>query len=134
MIFMLDTNICSFIIREKPFYIKDKLKSIEAQNHKIILSSIVVLELLYGAKKKKSTKLTKVVTSFIDSFLIYDFDKNSGLYYADIRNDLESKGITIGSNDFFIAAHAKNMDVLLVTNNTKEFQRVEGLKLEDWNI
>jgi tRNA(fMet)-specific endonuclease VapC len=131
---MLDTNICSFIIREKPFYIKDKLKSIEAQSHKIILSSIVVLELLYGAKKKKSTKLTKVVTSFIDSFLIYDFDKNSGLYYADIRNDLESKGITIGSNDFFIAAHAKNMDVLLVTNNTKEFQRVEGLKLEDWNI
>jgi len=132
MLYMLDTNICSYIIREKPYYVKDKLKEIESQNHKIILSSVVVSELLYGAKKKKSEKLLKVVNAFIDTFLIYDFDKNSALYYANIRNDLESQGNIIGSNDLFIAAHAKGIDAILVTNNTKEFERVSDIKLENW--
>lgn len=132
MLYMLDTNICSYIIREKPYYIKDKLKEIESKNHKIILSSIVVSELLYGAKKKKSEKLLKVVNTFIDSFLIYDFDKNSALDYANIRTDLESKGTIIGSNDLFIASHAKSIDAILVTNNIKEFDRVRDIKLENW--
>ncbi len=133
MLYMLDTNICSYIIREKPLYIKDKLKEVESQNHKIILSSVVVSELLYGAKKKKSDRLLKIVTSFIDSFLIYDFDKESASHYADIRNNLESKGTIIGSNDLFIAAHAKSINAVLVTNNTREFKRVEELIIEDWS-
>lgn len=131
MLYMLDTNISSFIIREKPVYIKEKLKLIELE-HTIVLSSIVVSELLYGAKKKKSDKLTKIVTSFIDNFEIYDFDKNSALFYANIREELESKGTIIGSNDLLIAAHARSIDATLVTNNTKEFQRVTDLRIEDW--
>ena len=133
MLYMLDTNICSFIIREKPSYIKEKLKEVEDAGHKIALSSVVVSELLYGAKKKKSDKLTKVINAFMDNFFIYDFDKNSAKKYANIRDVLESKGKIIGSNDLFIAAHSKSLNAILVTNNTREFNRVDGLELEDWH-
>ena len=131
MIYMLDTNICSFIIREKPQYIKDKLKECEKQ-HIVALSSIVVSELLYGAKKRNSKKLTYIVESFIDNFVIYNFDKNAAKEYANIRASLEKKGQIIGSNDLLIAAHAKSLNSILVTNNTKEFKRVSELNLEDW--
>ncbi len=131
MLYMLDTNICSYIIREKPLSIKDKLKECERE-HTIALSSIVVSELLYGAKKRDSKKLTTIVERFIDNFVIYDFDTNASKDYADIRSTLEKKGEIIGSNDLFIASHAKSLKAILVTNNTKEFKRVDGLIIEDW--
>lgn len=131
MLYMLDTNICGYIIRNKPEYIKEKLKSIEVE-HDIALSSIVVAELLYGAKKKDSEKLTKLVKSFIDNFTILDFDKQASKEYANIRVFLEKSGNIIGSNDLFIAAHAKACDATLVTNNIKEFERVESLVIENW--
>jgi len=132
MLYMLDTNICSFIIREKPLHIKEKLKLVESQGDTIALSSIVVSELLYGAKKKNSKRLLTIVNIFIDNFLIYDFDKKAALEYATIRVGLEKSGNIIGSNDLFIAAHAKSCDAIVVTNNTREFQRVTDLKTEDW--
>lgn len=128
---MPDTNICRYIIREKPYCIKDKIKSIEKE-HILALSSIVVAELLYGAKKKGNSQLMKLVTNFINNFTIYNFDRNSSLEYAIIRNELESSGTIIGSNDLFIAAHAKSLQAILVTNNIKEFKRVKGLHLENW--
>ena len=133
MLYMLDTNICSFIIREKPLTIKEKLKECEKE-HTIALSSIVVSELLYGAKKRKSKKLSFIVEKFIDNFIIYDFDKNASKSYAIIRSSLEEKGQIIGSNDLFIAAHARSLNAILVTNNTKEFVRVDKLMIEDWSI
>ena len=132
MIYMLDTNICSFIIREKPLHIKEKLKEIE-KNNIVALSSIVVSELLYGAKKKKSVKLSKIVNQFINNFVVYDFDKNAATAYADIRTKLEQQGNLIGSNDLFISAHAKSLNATLVTNNTKEFKRVDNIVIEDWS-
>jgi tRNA(fMet)-specific endonuclease VapC len=129
---MLDTNICSFIIREKPEFIKDRLISVEKE-HTTALSSIVVSELLYGAKKRANKKLTQIIKQFIDNFIIYDFDKNASKYYADIRTSLEKNGNIIGCNDLFIASHAKSLDAILVTNNTKEFKRVSWLKIEDWS-
>ncbi len=131
MLYMLDTNICGYIIRDKPIYIKDKFKEIE-KTHEITLSSIVVSELLYGALKKKSPKLTKLVKSFIDGFTIHDFDETAAFQYANIRKRLELSGKIIGSNDLFISAHAKALNAVLVTNNLKEFTRVDGLKLENW--
>jgi len=133
MVYMLDTNICGYIIRNKPEYIKEKLKSIETK-HDIVLSSIVVAELLYGTKKKDSEKLTKLVLSFIENFTIFDFDNVSSKEYANIRASLEKEGNIIGSNDLFIAAHAKACNATLVTNNIKEFERVENLKIENWII
>jgi tRNA(fMet)-specific endonuclease VapC len=130
---MLDTNICSYIIRNKPISIKEKLQEVE-ENHTIALSSIVVSELLYGATKKDSPKLMKVVSAFINNFIIYDYSKVSGESYANIRTDLEKKGTIIGANDLLIASHALSLGAVLVTNNTREFERVEKLVLEDWSL
>ncbi len=132
MLYMLDTNMCSFILREKPLYIKEKLKSCE-KSHTIALSNVVVAELLYGAQKRNSKQLATIVEAFIGNFVVYDFDKEASFHYAKIRYALEKKGQIIGSNDLFIAAHAKSLDAVLVTNNTKEFERVEGLEIEDWS-
>ena len=131
MLYMLDTNICSYIIRNRPASIREKLQQIETQ-HTLALSSIVTAELLYGAQKKQSPKLTQIVSSFIDNFLLYDFDKRAASFYATVRNDLERQGNVIGANDLLIASHALALDAVLVTNNTREFARVEGLVLEDW--
>ncbi len=131
MLYMLDANICGYIIRNKPETIKEKLKDVE-RNNEIALSSIVVSELLYGAKKKGSVKLSKIINKFIDNFTIYDFDKLAAIEYADIRDFLEKEGNIIGSNDLFIAAHAKSLNAVLVTNNIKEFQRIPNLKIENW--
>ena len=133
MLYMLDTNICSYIIRNRPESIKEKLQEVEKE-HTIALSSIVVSELLYGAKKKGSQKLLKVITAFVDNFVIYDYSKVSAEFYATVRTDLEVQGKIIGANDLLIASHALSYKALLVTNNTREFERVKGLKLEDWSL
>ena len=133
MLYMLDTNICSYIIRNKPQSIKEKLQEVE-QNHTIALSSIVVSELLYGATKKDSPKLMRVVSAFIDNFIIYDYSKISAQSYGNIRTDLEKKGKIIGANNLLIASHALSLGAILVTNNTREFKRVEKLVLEDWSL
>lgn len=133
MLYMLDTNICSYIIRNKPQSIKEKLQEVE-KNHTIALSSIVVSELLYGATKKDSPKLMRIVSAFIDNFIIYDYAKVSAQSYANIRTDLEKKGQIIGANDLLIASHTLSLGAVLVTNNTREFKRVEKLSLEDWTL
>lgn len=131
MLYMLDTNICGYIIRDNPRGIFEKFKIIE-QEHTLALSSIVVSELLYGARKKASLKLSKVVQLFVDQFIVYDYDKASASHYADVRTELEMRGEIIGANDLLIAAHALSMDAVLVTNNTGEFSRVSRLVLENW--
>ena len=131
MLYMLDTNMCSYIIRDNPKGVFKKLKKIE-QEHTVALSSIVVSELLYGAKKRGSAKLIKIVSLFIDQFVIYDYDKASAHAYAKIRTTLEKKGQVIGVHDMLISAHALSVGATLVTNNTKEFERVDGLSVENW--
>jgi len=131
MLYMLDTNICSYIIRDNPKYVFEKLKEVEL-DHTVALSSIVVSELLYGASKKASPKLLKVVNMFIEQFTIYDYNKASAKAYANIRTTLEKKGQVIGVHDMLISAHALSLNAVIVTNNTKEFERVKGLCLENW--
>ena len=125
MLYMLDTNICSYII--KGLVTKERL-----ENKKIAISSVVCSELLYGAKKKGSKKLMNIVDLFLETFEIYDFDKAAAKEYAKIRIQLEQKGLIIGAYDLQIAAHAKSLNAILVTNNCKEFDRVTGLKVENW--
>ena len=125
MLYMLDTNICSYII--KGYIEKEKLI-----NKKIGISSIVASELLYGAKKKNSKKLMRIVDLFLNSFEIYDFDKKAAVEYSKIRVNLEKQGLIIGAYDLQIAAHAKSLNAILVTNNEKEFMRVNNLKIENW--
>ncbi len=131
MIYMLDTNICSYIIRNTPEEIKVKLKEVE-QEHELALSSIVVSELFYGAYKKNSERLINLVKSFVENFTIYSFDTKSAEIYGKIRAELERKGNIIGAYDLQIAAHAVSLGAVLVTNNEKEFRRIENLKVENW--
>ena len=133
MLYMLDTNICSFIIRNKPQNIKNKLEEVE-RDHTIAISSIVASELFYGAVKKNSPNLIRVVSALIDNFIVYDYSKICVESYAVIRSNLEKNGTIIGANDLLIASHAMSVDAILVTNNTKEFSRVEGLRVEDWSV
>ena len=125
MKYMLDTNICSYII--KGLIPKEKLV-----NKNIILSSIVVSELLYGAKKKNSKKLTLIVDTFINTFKVLDYDIYAAKEYAKIRVELEKNGLIIGAYDMQIAAHAKSINAILVTNNEREFKRINNLKIENW--
>ncbi len=131
MIYMLDTNICSYIIRNTPEHIKEKLKEVE-EKHIIALSIIVVSELLYGAYKKGSKKLINIVENFIKCFKIYEFDLTAAIEYGKIRAELEKIGEVIGAYDLQIAAHAKSIGAILVTNNEKEFKKIKGLKVENW--
>ncbi len=131
MLYMLDTDICSYIIRNRPQHVKKRLEELE-RNHTIGLSSVVVSELFYGAYKKGSRKLVKLVESFVDYFEIFNYNLKAAVEYGKLRAELEREGITIGAYDLQIAAHAISLNAVLVTNNLKEFKRIKGLKVESW--
>jgi len=131
MLYMLDTNICSYIIRNQPEMVKKKLEEIEKE-HELGLSTIVVSELLYGVYKKGSKKLIEVVKSFIDCFTIYEYDLKAAEEYGKLRAKLEKRGEIIGAYDLQIAAHALALKAVLVTNNEREFKKVKNLKIENW--
>lgn len=131
MIYMLDTNICSYIIRNTPERIRIKLKKVE-QEHELALSSIVVSELFYGAYKKNSERLINLIKSFVENFTICSFDIKAAEIYGKIRAELERKGSVIGAYDLQIAAHAVSLNAVIITNNEKECRRIENLKVENW--
>jgi len=131
LIYILDTNIISYIIKNRDYSLIDKFEKI-SKEHIIAVSSISVAELYYGVMKKNSKKLEVAVSEFLLPLQRLAFDENASYEYGKIRTKLEQKGQIIGSNDLFIAAHAKSLDAVLVTNNTNEFKRVEDLKIEDW--
>ena len=131
MIYMLDTNICSYIIRNHPESIKRKLKEVE-RLHEVALSSVVVSELLYGAYKKGNPGLIEVVKHFVSCFSICDFGEKAAEEYALMRVEFERMGEPIGAYDLQIAAHARALSAVLVTNNEREFKKVEGLRIENW--
>ena len=128
---MLDTNIISYIIKNRDFSLIDKFEEM-SKEHIISVSSITVAELFYGVMKKNSKKLEVAVNEFLFPLQRLAFDENASYQYGLIRTNLELRGLIIGSNDLFIAAHAKSLDAVLVTNNTREFERIEDLKVEDW--
>lgn len=128
---MLDTNICIYIIKNKPQSVLDELKKCNVGD--IILSSITVSELIYGAYKSQFVeKNLKAIEHFLIPFDVAEYDYKAALEYGKLRASLEKKGQPIGSLDMLIAAHALSLDITLVTNNTKEFERVEGLEVENW--
>ena len=128
---MLDTNICIYIIKNKPQSVLDELKKCNVGD--IILSSITVSELIYGAHKSQFVeKNLKAIEHFLIPFDVAEYDYKAALEYGKLRASLEKKGQPIGSLDMLIAAHALSLDMTLVTNNIKEFERVEGLKVENW--
>lgn len=127
--YMLDTNIASEIIRHPEGIVAQRLHELRPQ---CCLSALVASELRYGAKKRASKRLTELVEALIQRFSVVAYDDVSSSHYASIRGDLTTKGALIGPVDLFIAAHARSLALTLVTNNVREFSRVEGLKVENW--
>lgn len=131
MKYMLDTNICIYVIKEKPESVIRKF--LKNNPEEMCISSITYAELLYGVEKSKAIQKNRIALSlFLSPIKILEFNDYTAQEYGQIRADLEQKGMPIGSMDMLIAGHAKAEDLILVTNNTKEFQRVAGLKLENW--
>ncbi|MFT6735339.1 MAG: tRNA(fMet)-specific endonuclease VapC [Polaribacter sp.] len=131
---MLDTNICSFIMREQPLHLLKVLQAHVQNKDRIVVSAITYAEMRFGAiGKKASPKHNIIVDEFmlrIDSVL--SWDKEAVEATTAIKKDLSDKGTPIGANDTSIAGHAISSGCVLITNNTKEFERVNDLYIEDW--
>lgn len=129
--YFLDTNTCIYFLNGKYIFIKEKILSLPPNEIKI--PSIVKAELLLGAYKSNRKKETiEKVDKFLEPFEVIPFMDLMTYTYAEIRNDVEKKGEVIGPNDMLIASIVKFHDGILVTNNMKEFQRIKGLKLDNW--
>lgn len=128
---MLDTDICIYIANKKPLSVQEKLSKLAPGD--ACLSAITFAELRYGAEKSRRREANFKALDLLGATVpIEPFDENAGKEYGTIRSDLERKGQIIGGNDLLIAAHAKALGLIIVTNNVKEFKRVVGLTVEFW--
>ncbi|MEM8612006.1 MAG: type II toxin-antitoxin system VapC family toxin [Cyanobacteria bacterium P01_H01_bin.105] len=131
MRYLLDTNICIYIIKRKPPDVFNRFLTCEVGD--IGISTITIAELTHGTQKSQNPEKNQAA---LDQFLlpleIIDFDMAAAQVYGSIRAQLEKKGIPIGPLDFLIAAQALSLGVNLVTNNEREFLRVPGLTVENW--
>jgi tRNA(fMet)-specific endonuclease VapC len=129
--YLLDTNICIYIINRFPLKVKEKIDTIDRNEIKI--SSVSVAELEYGASKsQRRDSNRKVINQFLSSFEIIPFEAHDAEIFGIIRADLERRGENIGPYDRMLAAQAWSRGLVFVTNNTAEFERVTGLRLENW--
>jgi tRNA(fMet)-specific endonuclease VapC len=132
MKYLLDANTCILYLNGRSVGITSKLQSLLPED--IAVCSVVKAELFYGAMKSANQQDSlKKQQEFFEPYLSFPFDDKSALEYGKIRADLAQKGTPIGPNDLMIAAIAIVNNLILVTNNSKEFGRVIGLKLEDWH-
>ena len=131
MIYLIDTNICIYIMNNHPPEVLQKFKNIGVG--KIGISSITISELHYGVCKSNHIKKNiKLLDEFLSPFDILSYDENASRYYGKIRCQLEKQGNLIGPLDMLIAAHALSEKLILVTNNVKEFGRIKLLRIENW--
>jgi tRNA(fMet)-specific endonuclease VapC len=131
MKYMLDTNICIGIVRKKPARLLGKL--VQFVPGDIGVSTITMSELAYGAQKSNQPEKTfAALEQFLLPLEIVEYDQNAASAYGKIRAELERAGQPISAMDMLIGAHALSLNVVLVTNNTREFKRIPNLELEDW--
>jgi len=128
--YLLDTNICIYIINNKPPHVFEKFK--EFQLGQLGISSITASELAFGVEKSGSERNKQALNKFLAPLEILPYDEQAIWHYAELRHQLQSKGKVIDSLDMLIAAHALALNAILVTNNVKEFKRVKGLIVENW--
>ncbi len=131
MKYLLDTNICIYIIKQRPAWVSRKFESLPLES--VGISSITTSELYYGVAKSSHVQRNRqALLEFLAPLSLCPYDEQSSTHYGDLRAALEASGQVIGSLDMLIAAHAISLGVTLVTNNLREFQRVKGLQLENW--
>jgi tRNA(fMet)-specific endonuclease VapC len=131
MKYLLDTNICIYIIKKKPAEVLKIFSKLKPGD--VAISTITVAELYYGvAKSSKPNENTIALQEFLQPLVILDFTSEDSIVYGRIRADLESKGEVIGAMDLLISSIALCRGLTLVTNNEKEFSRVKNLQIENW--
>jgi len=130
MRYLLDTNICIYIINERPIHVMARFRL--ERIGEIGISSLTAAELDYGVEKSGSARNRQALEKFLAPLEIVAFDDMAFRQYGRVRADLEKRGLPIGAMDTLIAAHALALGTILVTNNTREFERVSGLRLENW--
>jgi tRNA(fMet)-specific endonuclease VapC len=131
MNYLLDTNICIYIINKKPAAVLKRVQS--KQPGQIAISSITLAELEYGvARSQHPGRNRMALLEFLFPFMILDFDQEASMVYGLIRSLLESRGRPVGPMDLLLAAQAKAHNLILVTNNEREFRRIDGLQIENW--
>ena len=131
MRFLLDTNICIYIIKQKPLEVLQRFNIYQIGD--IGVSTITVAELEFGVQKSQfPAKNQQALSQFLLPLKIVDFDRAAATEYGNIREILEKQGTPMGSLDTLIAAHALSLQLTLITNNVKEFSRVANLQLENW--
>jgi len=131
MKYMLDTNICIYIIKEKPAKVINKFHTLDIGD--VCISSITLAELEYGVEKSQYTERNRLaLAGFLSSIEVLSFSDKAATEYGRIRANLERQGNIIGAYDLMIGAHALSENITLVTNNMKEFKRIDKLSLENW--
>ncbi len=128
--YMLDTNIVIYVIKRRPPALRLVFNQHAGQ---MCISTITFAELMHGVEKSSAPERNlRDVEDFASRLEVLPYDTNAAVHYGEIRSDLERKGMTIGINDLQIAGHARSDGLVLVTNDTREFERVDGLRIIDW--
>ena len=122
--FMLDTNICIFTIKNKPVHVRERFN---LNSGRMCISSVTLMELIYGAEKSQMPE------RFVSRLEVLDYDSAAATHTGQIRAELARQGRPVGPFDQMIAGHARSRGLIVVTNNTREFERVAGIRLEDWS-
>lgn len=131
MRYMLDTNICIYIMKRRPPEVRERLRGVVVGE--VGISVLALAELRYGiAKSSQPERSEAALDDFLAYALVEDWPAGAASHYAEIRAHLERAGEIIGGNDLLIAAHARYRRATLVTNNDREFRRVPGLTVENW--
>jgi len=131
--YLLDTNILSDLIKNPKGLVARKIEMLPPKERDALSTSIIVAsELRYGATKKGSHNLSARIDQLLGAIDVLPLEVEADRHYGEIRTALERVGAVIGANDLLIAAHALAVDAVLVTDNLREFSRIEGLRIEDW--
>ena len=131
--YMLDTDTCSYIMKRSNDAVLKRLQQVPVGD--VCISVITKSELLFGVELSPRRQQNEVaLNAFLRYVEVLDFPDEASLHYAKIRADLKTLGTMIGANDLFIAAHARSLGLMLVTNNTREFRRVRDLAIENWTL
>lgn len=128
---MLDTDTSSYIIKERPASVLREFDKLSMEQ--ICISVVTYAELLYGVERSSSKRINRqVVDDFVNHLTVYDWDARAAVHYGQIRTSLERAGTPIGAMDMMIAAHARSLHAVVVTNNERHFDRVANLKVANW--
>lgn len=134
MLYMLDTDTCSYLIRKRPISVLKAMDEVTQQGHEIVISSITYAELTLGARRAQNTdKLLGLISDLCECIHdIYPWDRAAADCFSETQTYLLNNGTPIGTNDTMIAAHAISCEAVLITNNTKHFVKVPKLKVDNW--